>query len=109
MKTPRVHDFDPDAAERKLGTPLDGMPAIQKPVHPVERDRHEAAPTVQNPSTTSLPVTTKQTKSDIFDKYSTYIRPGYKRALKLIALEKDCKDYEVLDEALSLYIDSGKK
>ena len=31
MKTPRIHDFDPAAAERKLGTPLDGMPTIQKP------------------------------------------------------------------------------
>jgi hypothetical protein len=31
MKTPRIHDFDPEAAERQLGTPLDGMPRIEKP------------------------------------------------------------------------------
>lgn len=31
MKTPRLQDFDPDAAERKLGSPLDDMPVIEKP------------------------------------------------------------------------------
>lgn len=34
MKTPRVHDFDPDAKLPELNSPLDGMPAIQKP-HPM--------------------------------------------------------------------------
>jgi len=31
MKTPRIHDFDPDAAERQLSSPLDNMPVIEKP------------------------------------------------------------------------------
>ena len=31
MKTPRVHDFDPDAKIPELGSPLDNLPAIQKP------------------------------------------------------------------------------
>src|SRR6266567_1747222 len=31
MKTPRVHDFDPTAKIPELTSPLDGMPAIQKP------------------------------------------------------------------------------
>ena len=31
MKTPRVHDFDPDAKVPELGSPLDNLPAIQKP------------------------------------------------------------------------------
>jgi hypothetical protein len=31
MKTPRVHDFDPDANVPELGSPLDHMPAIRKP------------------------------------------------------------------------------
>jgi hypothetical protein len=50
-----------------------------------------------------------QLKQDKFDKYSTYLRPGYKKELKSIALERDCKDYEVLDEALTLFFDSRKK
>ncbi len=36
MKTPRVHDFDPDAKVPELNSPLDGMPAIQKP-QPAEK------------------------------------------------------------------------
>ncbi|MBO0782966.1 MAG: hypothetical protein J2P37_29480 [Ktedonobacteraceae bacterium] len=31
MKKPRIEDFDPAAAERKLGSPLDDMPQIVKP------------------------------------------------------------------------------
>jgi hypothetical protein len=31
MKTPRIQDFDPSAAERQLRSPLDGMPVIEKP------------------------------------------------------------------------------
>ena len=31
MKTPRVHDFDPDAKIPELTSPLDNLPTIQKP------------------------------------------------------------------------------
>ena len=31
MKTPRVHDFDPEAKLPELGSPMDHLPAIQKP------------------------------------------------------------------------------
>jgi hypothetical protein len=31
MKKPRIEDFDPETAERKLGSPLDDMPLIIKP------------------------------------------------------------------------------
>ena len=31
MKTPRVHDFDPDAKIPELTSPLDNLPPIQKP------------------------------------------------------------------------------
>src|SRR5947209_15958480 len=31
MKNPRIEDFDPEAKMRKLGSPLDGMPRIEKP------------------------------------------------------------------------------
>jgi hypothetical protein len=32
MKKPRIEDFDPATAERKLGSPLDDMPSIIKPI-----------------------------------------------------------------------------
>jgi hypothetical protein len=36
MKTPRVNDFDPNAKLPELGSPMDHLPAIQKPaVKPV--------------------------------------------------------------------------
>lgn len=31
MKNPIIEDFDPKARTRQLGSPLDGMPAIEKP------------------------------------------------------------------------------
>ena len=31
MKTPRVHDFDPNATMPSLGSPMDNLPSIQKP------------------------------------------------------------------------------
>ena len=34
MKTPRVHDFDPDAKIPELGSPLDNLPTIKKPQQP---------------------------------------------------------------------------
>jgi len=36
MKTPRVHDFDPDATVPQLGSPMDNFPSIQKPKQPVD-------------------------------------------------------------------------
>jgi hypothetical protein len=115
MKTPRIHDFDPKAAERQLGTPLDGMPAIekQKPIiTPLSQQVHVdvphsgAAKPLHKNASVSTHVITPQDK---VDKYSTYIRPGYKKEIKMIALEKECKDYEVLDEAISMYLASRKK
>ena len=31
MKTPRVHDFDPNAKPPELGSPMDNLPVIKKP------------------------------------------------------------------------------
>ena len=117
MKTPRIHDFDPAAAERKLGTPLDGMPTIQKPV----ASNHAPAAVSGKPQPSPIEVsvqTQKQptplaseqrSKTQDFEKYSTFIRSAHKKNLKILALEKDCNDYEVLDEALAAYFDSHKK
>jgi hypothetical protein len=50
-----------------------------------------------------------QPKQDKFEKYSTYLRPGYRKMLKSLALERDCDAYEILDEALTLFFDNPKK
>src|SRR5437016_3942815 len=31
MKTPRTNDFDPNASERKLKSPMEDLPSIEKP------------------------------------------------------------------------------
>jgi hypothetical protein len=51
MKTPRVHDFDPDAKLPELSSPMDHLPAIQKP----------AAKPLSSPVT--LPTTEQQEKT----------------------------------------------
>lgn len=53
MKKPRVTDFDPNAKAPKLASPLENMPAIEKPPSP---KRHPSpAPQEASPLTASEP------------------------------------------------------
>jgi hypothetical protein len=115
MKTPRIEDFHPDADRRTLATPLDGMPAIEKP-----RVSSQILPSAPSTQPSNKPARTTRTaerstlngqqdKANKFEKYSTYLRPGYLKKIKLAALEKDCDSYEILDEALTHYFDGLKK
>jgi hypothetical protein len=116
MKIPRVTDFDPDAKIPELKSSLEDMPAIEKrkpvttPLPPTNKkpDDTPLQPAIQRRDT-SKTTNEKLAKSEKFEKYSTYLRPGYKKELKIIALEKDCRDYEVLDEAITQYIKSLQK
>jgi hypothetical protein len=58
---------------------------------------------------TSKSINALQLKQDKFEKYSTYLRPGYKKILKNIANDRDCKSYEVLDEALTAFFEARRK
>src|SRR5215218_5025474 len=105
MKTPRLTDFDPNAKVPELKSSLEAMPTIQKPNHvttpPPSSDKKPTEVSSQpSPQKLEISKTTneQQTKGEKFEKFSTYLRPGYKKELKIIALDKDCKDYEVLDE-----------
>jgi hypothetical protein len=51
MKTPRVNDFDPNAKLPELGSPMDHLPAIQKP------------PAKPVPPPFTLPITDQQEKT----------------------------------------------
>src|SRR6266568_4573035 len=115
MKTPRVHDFEPNAKVPELTSPLDGMPTIEKPqaphtsppVQPFPSSQAEpAAPPQLRQQKTGLPAK-MQTRKDAnlqaskparIEKYSTYLTPACKKGLKRIAFETDRKDYEVLIE-----------
>src|SRR5579863_1029367 len=41
MKTPRVHDFDPNAKIPPLGSPMEHLPMIQKPPPPPQQKQPE--------------------------------------------------------------------
>ncbi|SRR6266567_6752523 len=55
MKTPRVHDFDPNAKVPELTSPLDGMPTIEKPQAP-----HTSPPVQPFPSSQAEPAAPPQ-------------------------------------------------
>jgi hypothetical protein len=118
VKTPDTPQVVP--VKTHSSAPLPEKPAMQE-----EQDNRPSSPVLISPVSempqprangkkptnrqTSKSINALQLKNDKFDKYSTYLRPGFKKELKSIALERDCKDYEVLDEALSLFFQARKK
>jgi hypothetical protein len=110
----------PPVAQSPLHSPPQAIQGIeeQAPAVPPLADHSSASASAQPGKKHRIPAKNLQTsksinalqlKRDKFDKYSTYLRPGYKKELKSIALERDCKDYEVLDEALTLFFETRKK
>jgi hypothetical protein len=99
LEQPSVVPTPPSTVATPLVTP-------QQP----DADKKQRAP-LKKPASkqTGKSINAVQRKQDKFDKYSTYLRPGYKKELKLLALERDCKDYELIDEALTLYFATHKK
>jgi hypothetical protein len=111
MKTPRIEDFHPDAAEKqKLASPLDGMPAIVKPQIVPSSPASKPARTVglgnRVPSPTA-PIG-QQTKIEKPEKYTTHLEPSLVKKLKVFAVERELKDYEVVRHALLSYLEKHK-
>jgi hypothetical protein len=96
------------AEKPRAQPPEDTSPVLDTP-QPQGEKKHSSNGKKPANRQTSKSINALQTKQDKFDKYSTYLRPGYKKELKSIALERDCKDYEVLDEALTLFFEARKK
>jgi hypothetical protein len=96
-------------AEKPSAQPLeDNSLALDTPQpQPAKKPRGNGKKSATRQPSKSINVL--QSKQDKFDKYSTYLRPGYKKVLKSLALERDCKDYEVLDEALTLFFEARNK
>ncbi len=92
MKTPRLTDFDPNAKERKLSSPLDGMPIIGKPqptpaspppVHTKSAPVNTGT-TVPGYQSTTVPTPKREIKRrHPFDVYKDQLR-----SLKQLALEE---------------------
>jgi hypothetical protein len=123
MKTPRVHDFDPNAKIPQLGSPMDNLPSIQKP----SENQLASKPANQQTSKdvnqqVSKPVSFQTSKepnkqavllanqqaSKSLKKFSSYLTEESLKALKRLAFDAERKDYEVLQEAVDHYLVSKK-
>jgi hypothetical protein len=120
MKTPRITDFDPDAKVQPLKSPLDGMPPIGKP--PQQRNNATPSPLSEKPAMEEeqgkgkkpAKVQTRKAANlspadfDKVEKYTTHIEPSLMKKIKLWAVEKDMKDYDVVRAALIQYFENNK-
>ncbi|SRR6266487_4293952 len=122
MKTPRITDFDPNAKPVPgLSSSMDHFPTIEKPQQretehsPLNTDH----PLPQSPSQQSVAEAKKVEKPEIMksrnheshsptqsviekpEKYSTLLRPHFKKKIKMYAAERDIKDHEVLELILT--------
>jgi hypothetical protein len=96
-------------AEKPSVQPPEAISPASDTPQPQTAKKQEANGKKRAKQLSSKSINALQSKQDKFDKYSTYLRPGYKKVLKSLALERDCKDYEVLDEALTLFFEARKK
>ena len=112
MKTPRVHDFDPTAKVPHLGSPMDNLPSIQKPSdHHIASKRANQQDSLLAKKQTSKEVNSQTSKevnqqgSKLLKKFGSYLPPETIKALKRYAFENDREVYEVLKEAIDLYLE----
>jgi hypothetical protein len=86
-------------------------PSTQPPDESFPVSEEPQPPSEKKPASrqTDKSINALQSKQDKFEKYSTYLRPGYRKMLKSIALERDCDAYEILDEALTAFFEARKK
>ena len=112
MKTPRINDFDPNAKEPTLNSPLENMPSIQKPKKEEQNTGLPANPQTsksvsQQVGLSANPFASKPANpqtSKLLKKFTSYLTQDSIKALKRIAFDSDRKDYEVLQEAVNSFI-----
>ncbi|SRR5712692_1862034 len=123
MKTPRVHDFDPNAKLPQLGSPMDNLPAIQKPTPPTEMKRVQPerpkTPTGQRVKTSTpqdLKTPTGQgvNGSRVIKRHSFEFYKDQVEALQRLALEEKIaggkgNQSEMVREAVDAYLQERKR
>jgi hypothetical protein len=82
------------------------LPPLEKPLEHVPQGK-KAMPASQQPhkATTLSPTLPDAEK---VEKYTTHLEPSLVKKIKLAAIEKDIKDYEVVRLALTQYFESMK-
>jgi hypothetical protein len=100
--------------KQRSPAPLSGKPGMHQDAvdkqhgttYPISPPPKGKQPAIQQ---TGKSGDTLRLKEGKYEKYSTYLRPGYKKELKLIAADRECNAYDLLDEALTLYLSTLKK
>ena len=128
MKTPRVQDFDPNAKVPQLGSPMDNLPAIQKPAenHIPEKKpeslnsrkeeslkgrNHEITKSGKPESLVSGNheiVIPRKPENRKVPKYSTQLEEELQIQVSIYAKTHRMKDYEVVQSAIEEYLKSHK-
>jgi hypothetical protein len=85
------------------------MSSASAPTQPSAGMKQRASGKMPAPQQPGKSINALQPKQEKFEKFSTYLRPGYKKILKNIANDRDCKSYEILDEALTAFFEARKK
>src|ERR1700730_2845395 len=122
MKTPRVQDFDPNAKIPQLGSPMDNLPAIQKPkpstemkAVPSERPMTPTGQRVMTPTPQDLKTPTGQrvNGSRVIKRHSFEFYQDQVEALQRLALEEKMQggkgnQSEMVREAVDVYLHKRK-
>jgi len=131
MKTPRVQDFDPNAKLPELGSPMDNLPVIQKPLvknpdipksgnpeimktrdHEIGKSRKEDNPKGGNreiPSSGKPDIPKSGNKTALkVPKYYTQLPLELQDEIKIYAVRHKLDDYEVVIQAIEEFFKKQK-
>ena len=118
MKTPRVHDFDPDANIPELGSPLDHLPVIQKPqLHPLPSQTMSKDNTIKLPQAYESPPVRSYARTPVRRQLTRYAFEFYQdqvEELRRLSLEEKMQGdkgsmSEMVREAIDTYLAQKKR
>ena len=81
MKTPRIHDFDPNASAPPLGSPMDSLPSIQKQLP-------QPAPSPSLPERVNAPTPERMNGRRIITRNSFEIYEDQMQSLRKLSFEE---------------------
>ncbi len=118
MKTPRVHDFDPDAKIPELGSPLDHLPVIQKPqLHPLPSQTTAKDNTIRTPQAYESPPARTYARTPVrrqLTRYAFEFNQDQVEELRRLSLEDKIQGgkgsmSEMVREAIDTYLAQKKR
>ncbi len=113
MKTPRVHDFDPTAKIPELTSPLDGMPAIQKPkpagIAPLPERANATTPVDPNVSTNERFLSRRMIKRASYELFADQIEGLRRLAAEEILQGGKGNQSEMVRDAIDAYLRQKRK